>query len=166
MPARLPKEKLRLLYLLQCCNCPISAEELLEFCGDWLPFFSLQTTVFSLSDAGLIRPVVPVAGDRRYLITEAGRAALNEFKVNIPLSERESLQALSVPLAAKARTASTYPTAYHKQANGQYMVNLYILEQGSALLSLQMIAASMDQAESICRAWPARAPKIYASLFS
>ena len=164
MAARLPMEKLKLLYLMERARSPLSREDLWEFCEPWLPYFSLQSAMNELFDQGLIEGSAVFTTERRYQMAEPGMRTLHELEWEIPLSQRKRLDEDAQRMREKARNAVMYLSNYHKMDPGQYVAELRIVECGIILLQLNVNLPTMEQADALCKRWTQAAPEVYADL--
>lgn len=164
MSAKLPMEKLKLLYLMEQTRSPVSREDLWEFCDPWLSYFVLQTTLTDLFNQGLITASPVFTNERRYQITENGIKTLEQLFFEIPLSQRTRLEQDAQRMREKSRLAVMYLGDYHKADRGQYIAELRIIECGMMLLQLSVNLPTMEQADALCKRWTQAAPEVYGQL--
>lgn len=164
MSAKLPIDKLKLLYLIEQTRSPVSREDLWEACDPWLSYFILQATLNDLFDQGLIVASAVFTAERRYQITQSGVKTLKQLYREIPLSQRNRLQEDAQRIREKARFAIMYLADYHKMEPGQYIAELRIIECGITLLQLNVNLPTLEQADALCKRWTKAAPDVYRSL--
>lgn len=164
MAAKLPLEKLKLLYLMQKANTAVTDEELLSECDSWLPYFELQTTLHALLSQHMITLHPSLYENKRYALAPFGADTLSHFAREIPLSQRKRLDAAAVSLRQKARTASTYVANYHKIGQDQYLAQLQVLEQDMILLNVSVNLPTLRQAHVVCENWSENASDVYAAI--
>jgi DNA-binding PadR family transcriptional regulator len=161
MSAKLPMQRLVLLYLIERAQAPVSREDLWEFCESGLSYFALQATLSALFDQGLIAASPVLTDERRDQLTENGVRTLEQLYREIPQSHRARLDEAAALMREKARLAATYLSDYRRISPGQYLVDLRIVECGLMLVQLEVNLPTIEQADALCARWALAAPDIY-----
>ena len=164
MANSLPIGKLKLLYLMDCADIPVSDQEILQSCVDWLSYFELQTALAQMFEQKLLICQSSQAGVRRYSVAALGKQTLEHFGKEIARSVRIRLQEEGGHLRKRARDNSTFVADYQKREEGEYVARLQIVERGHALLDITVNLPTIQQADRACRHWPENANRVFQSL--
>ncbi len=164
MANSLPIGKLKLLYLMDCADIPVSDQEILQSCVDWFSYFELQTALAEMFEQKLLICQSSQAGVRRYSVAALGKQTLVHFAKEIARSVRSRLEEESVHLRKRARDASTFVADYQRREEGEYVAHLQILEQGHALLDITINLPTIQQADRACQHWPENANRVFQAL--
>lgn len=158
----LAQNKLLLLYIIKLSSSEFTKTELTNFIleKDLLNYFSIQQYLGELVEAQFLE-AIEEDKEVRYNILEKGESALYYFSSKIPKDIRESLKEDFKVQEIEKQKETQVIGEYYEKDNGQYMVNLRLVENGEVLYSLYLNVASMEQAQLICKSWKERTDKIY-----
>lgn len=164
MASSLPIGKLKLLYLMDSADIPVSDQEILQSCVDWFSYFELQTALAEMFEQKLLICQSSQAGVRRYSVAALGKQTLEHFGKEIARSVRNRLQQEAAHLRKRARDASTFVADYQRREEGEYVAHLQILEQGHALLDITVNLPTIQQADRACLHWSENANRVFQAL--
>lgn len=158
----LAQNKLILLYIIKESNYSFTKDQITEFVleKNYMNFFSIQQYLSELVDAGFII-LVENEDKEGYKLLEKGNIALDYFTSKIPNSIKEDLQAEFDLQKIKQKKETQVLAEHYQREDGQYVVNLKLVENDDTLYSLYLTVATIDQVETISNAWQERTDFIY-----
>lgn len=158
----LAQNKLLLLYIIRESNYGFTKDQITEFVleKDYMNFFSIQQYLSELIDSGFI---VLVENDEKqeYKLLEKGNIALDYFNSKIPNKIKENLESEFHFQKIQQKKETQVLSEHYKREDGQYVVNLKLVENDDTLFSLYLTVATIEQAEIISNAWKERTESIY-----
>ncbi len=159
----LAQNKLVLLYIIKESNYNFSKNELTEFIleRNYMNFFSIQQYLSELIDSSLIEVILTDDQKEVYNILEKGKIALDYFNNKIPENIKENLETEFNTQKIQQKKEAQVFSEYYQRDDGQFVVNLKLVENGDTLYSLYLNVASQDQAEMVSKSWEERTDFIY-----
>ena len=157
--------KLIVLYMLNRVTFPLSNAQLSEFILDkeYTDYFTLQQSLFELTDSGLIHPE-KLHNTTLYHITEEGRTTLTYFETKISSAIREDIDTFLSEHKYKLRNERSTPASYYQTPTGEYAAHCRVLERESTLVDLTLTVPLEAQAKAICDHWRGKSKELYATL--
>ncbi|NLY45084.1 MAG: DUF4364 family protein [Tissierella sp.] len=158
----LAQNKLLLLYILKETNYNFTKNQLTEFIleKNYMNFFSIQQYLSELIDSDFIE-LVDNDNEQHYNLLEKGNIALDYFVSKIPEKIKKDLEAEFQSQKIKQKKETQVLSEHYKRDDGQYVVNLKLVENGDTLFSLYLNVASEKQAEMIGHSWKEKTDFIY-----
>ena len=147
---KIAQDKLKLLYILNYINLPLTNAEITNFIldNDFLDYFTLQQSLGDLCDSKFV--VLNLKnGNKYYSISEAGIVALDMFSEKLPkyfIKHRELLG------------------HYYKKKDDEYIVSLQVMENESTIFSLSINVPDEELAKHICKKWDSSPETIFSSI--
>lgn len=164
---KMAQNKLILLYIIKQSPHAFSKHELNEFILDkeYMNYFFLQQYLGELIDSDLIK-LKTIDDTPKYIISEQGDLTLNYFNETIPKNLKKELEKeFQTHKKLKQREKQIVAEHYPKE-DGQYMVNLKLVENEDVLFSLYIDVPSIEQAKEICKTWEENTNSIYANIMN
>lgn len=157
--------KLIILYILNRVTFPLSNAQLSEFILDkeYTDYFTLQQTIFELTDSELIRSET-VRNTTLYHITDEGRTTLIYFENKISSAIREDIDTFLSEHKYELRNEHSAPADYYRTDTGEFAAHLKVLERDSVLIDLTLTVPAEAQAKAICSHWKDKSQEVYATL--
>ncbi len=161
------QNKLLLLYIIKKSPYKFSKTQLNEFIleKNYINFFFLQQYLSELVESNLIS-IIDNDGESHYEITEKGNTTLKYFNTKIPEDIKLELEEEFNFHRSLQKKESQVISEFFQRENGQYTVNLRLVENEDVLFSLYLNVASEDQAQLICNAWKDRTDSIYMDIIN
>lgn len=158
----LAQNKLLLLYIIRESPNNFTKNELTEFIleKNYMNFFLIQQYLNELIDSGFIE-TVDNDNKQEYIILEKGKIALDYFITKIPDRLKKELEAEFNSQKIQKKKETQVLSEYFQREDGQYVVNLRLVENGDTLYSLYLNVATLEQAELISNSWKERTDIIY-----
>lgn len=164
---KMAENKLILLYIIKQSPYAFSKHELNEFILDkeYMNYFFLQQYLGELIDSELIK-LETIDNTSKYIISEQGDLTLEYFNDNIPKSLKEELEKEFQIHKELQEKEKQIVAEYYPKEDGQYIVNLKLVENEDVLFSLYIDVPSIEQAEGICKSWKENTNSIYANIMN
>ena len=158
----LAQNKLLLLYIIKESTYNFTKNQLTEFIleKNYMNFFLIQQYLSELIDSDFIE-LVENGNEEQYNLLEKGNIALDYFINKIPEKIKKDLEAEFQSQRIQQKKETQVLTEYYQREDGQYVVNLKLVENGDTLFSLYLNVATADQAEIISHSWKERTDFIY-----
>lgn len=153
--------------MLNEVNFPLTNSQITEFLVkyQYATYFETQQTVSELTAANLITKET-VHHSTKYAITETGEQTLTYYRHQIPDSFladiQEYLQENKIELRIKASVIAGYTAA----DNGEYAVQMKLLEKGKSIFDMTLLTPSTDLAEQMCFNWEKKQAAIYSYIMA
>ncbi len=123
-------------------------------------YFDLQTALHDLKETGaVVSHRLPA--DELFDISPKGREALAMFESRIAQSMRSALLNAVPGFLSRAREQAELPARIDRDSGRAYRVTLQVVEQGAALLSLEVSLPTQELAKRVADAWPEAARGLY-----
>lgn len=161
----LTDKRLILLYVLNKISIPLTFERIVYIaCGnEWTNYFDLSEALAELTESELLTSEADAAG-QTFVISPAGKEALNEFMSRIPYSLREEIESFCEANARRIRMVSQNLSRMYKKSDGMWEVRLWVEENGAEQLSITVTCPTRTYANELCNRWVDRASDIYATV--
>lgn len=158
----LAQNKLLLLYIIKESPHTFSKNKLTEFIleKNYMNFFSVQQYLSELVDSDFI-DLIDDENEAVYSLLEKGEIALDYFIGKIPDKIKNDLEIEFKSQKIQEKKDTQVVSEHYQRDDGQYVVNLKLVENGDTLFSLYLNVASEKQAELISRSWKERTDSIY-----
>lgn len=154
--------KLIILFIIDNFKLPISSIQISDLALEhsYTEYFSLTHALGELEDAALLRHMND-GGVEKFVLTDLGQRAVNDFKTVIPFTVREGLLS-SIKKELKQMRDSICISAIYKRLNElEYVAECSIVENGQALFSISLNVGSEDFARNICTKFKVDPQKVY-----
>jgi len=160
-------EKLKLLYILNFINLPLTNIELTSYILDnnILDYFTLQQLLGDLCDSKFI-VLKAKNGNEYYSISEAGIAALEMFGEKLPLYFIKEVEENFSYLKKEIKRQRELIGHYYKRKEDEYIVSLQVMENESIIFSLSINVPTEESAKNICKKWDSNPEAIFGSIIS
>ncbi len=167
MSKALPLCKLMILYMLNEVNVPLTGSHIIECLVQYryATYFEVQQTCTELSAGGLIAAET-IHHTTRYQITGEGKQTLEYYHHLIPDSFIANIAAYLKEHKIEFRKKASVIAGYTKVKNGDYAVQLRIIEKSSSIFDMTLSAPSQEIAEQICFNWENNYMELYTHLAS
>lgn len=163
----LAQNKLILLYIIKKAPFHFTKSELNEFIlkNNYMNYFFLQQYLRELLDSNFIQSMKS-KNDKIYKISKKGDIVLNYFDHRIPdnLKEHINNEFNSYKLIEQKKTEVV--SDFYPKENGQYIVNIRLVENNNVLFSLYLDVPSLEQAKSISDMWKNNTNEIYMNIMN
>jgi hypothetical protein len=162
---KIAQDKLKLLYILNYINLPLTNIELTNYIleNNFMDYFTLQQLLSDLCEIKFVK-IMSKNGNEYYSISEAGRAALDMFGEKLPeyfISEVEkNLSYLKKELKNKRELLGHY----YKRKDDVYIVSLQVMEKESVIFNLSVNVPTEELAKNICKKWDSSPEEIFGSI--
>ena len=153
--------KLLILYFLKDLPDVIEHEELFELCTNCdggIGYFAYSDCTAELVAAGQI-----TEDEIGYAITEKGRANLDVLKSSLPYSVRSRADKLLEPAIEKLLRRAMINASYNTTGTGTY-VKLSVSDGQGAILKMDLLCGSEDQAKKIKKNFRLKAEEYYQNI--
>ncbi len=146
--------KLTILYLLNRVDHPISNNSLTNFLleNDFTDYFNLQQIMGELIDDGYVVKE-DFRGKTLYRISPSGTASIKLLERELAPSMRAEIDKYIVDNGIALRDDISVMSKYYEADFNEYIVNLYIEEDGKKLLEMNVSVPTKADAEKICSRW-------------
>lgn len=158
------ENKLLLLHAIDRLG-PVTAEQLLVFMveNEQMGYVSLQLGLAELTDGALIRKKNHPLG-ALYALTGKGHDALAMFRERIPYSRLSLVDEKASAWRQRFRREKQMLADFRKMDNGEYRVELCLLENEENLLDIAISVPTHAHAQRFCDTWIAKATSVYAHI--
>ncbi len=156
------QKKILLLYILDTSPYPLNKYEITELIleKNYLNFFSIQQYLSELVNSGFIE-IINIDEKEQIKLLEKGLIALKHFDNKIPDTIRMDLDTEFNYQKTQKKKETQVLSEYFQRENGQFTVNLKLVENNDNLFSLYLTVASKEQAELISNSWKENTNLIY-----
>lgn len=163
----LAQNKLLLLYIIKMSPYTFTDNEITEFVLDrnYMNYFSIKQYLLELVESKFIK-MVKTEKDKEYHILEKGEEALTYFENKIPQKVKDQLSKDFKFQQIIKKKETQVVADYFEKEDGQYTVNLKLVENDDNLFSLYLTVGSLSQAEIICKSWKNKTEEIYQSIIN
>ncbi len=163
----LAQSKLLLLFIIDKSNTPLSNEELTEFIleKNYMNYFLTQQYLSELVETGFIE-YREEDNKKVYKILDKGKVTLSYFEDRLPISIKNEIFIKFKQTKEEEKLAAEIVGEYFKKDNGEYLVNLKLIENTETLFSLYLNVSTEKQAKKFCEIWKANTEYIYINVFN
>lgn len=161
----LAQNKLLLLYIIKLSPNEFTKNDLTEFVlnKNYMNYFLIQQYLSELTDAGFIQ-FVKDNSEKTYKILEKGINTLSFFEDRISDKIKNELNSEFNKDKEEKKIETQIVSDYYPKENGQYVVNLKLVENEETLFSLYLDVANSKQAELICNNWKKNPDYVYQNI--
>ena len=163
--SQLAENKLLLLYILNKMNLSLSSIQITQIVleNTDINYFTLQRYIDELSKNNLIAKNL-TQGKALYSITKEGKNTLDLFNSRLPKDWCNDIDNYIAKNRSAILDESKSIGNYKKKGDGEFEVQLKILENEVELISLSLIVATQQLAKDITTNWKSHGEKIYPSI--
>ncbi len=156
------KYKLMILTLLDRSDSPLTNTLLSDFFLEkgYTDYFTLQETLHSLSESGLIRQE-PAHHNTLYGLTPAGEETLGFFKNELSRGILDDINAFLDSHSIQIKNETNVYAGYDRTIEKEYAVRCRLKEKGITKLDFTITVPKKETAEAICENWKNDAVEIY-----
>lgn len=153
--------KILILYILDRLPAPVDAQTLtdLVFCDDGIGYFDYSDCLAELVETAHIDEQ-----DGKYQITEKGSRNVREVGSSLPYSVRTKADRITAPIAEKMRRAAMITAAHTVSDAGSCTVSLALSDGIGTIVSIDLLAADTQQAETMEHYFKTHAEDVYHTL--
>ena len=165
----LAQSKLLLLFIIDKSITPLTNEELTEFIleKNYMNYFLTQQYLSELVETNFIEYCECEKENKKvYKILDKGKTTLYYFEDRLPISIKNEISIKFKQTKAEEKLASEIIGDYFKKDNGQYVVNLKLIENTETLFSLYLNVSTEKQAQKFCEIWRTNTEYIYINIFN
>lgn len=158
------EHKLLILYTIEQLGS-VTNLQLLQFMVDnqLMDYMTLQLSLGEMMDAGQLE-IIPHALGALYRLTQSGQSALAMFGKRVPYSRRQAAAQAAVAWKRRFELEQQLLSDFKKQADGQYLLSLSLLEKDSPLLLLKMTLPAWNMADLFASRWAREGQRIYSHI--
>lgn len=159
--------KLTILYILDRVDFPLPSIKLTDFMtsSDFADYFSVRQSLSDLAEDKFINKTT-MNGTVCYKITGEGGETLSFFIERIPKSVREKIDRYMKENKYRLKNEANILTDIYPSEHNDYIVRLRVMERGVALVDINLVAATENEAKLICSNWKKKSSDIYSNLFT
>ena len=152
----------KLLYIIDKSPSNLTKYELIEFLleKNYIDFFSIQQYLSELIDSDFIE-IINNDNKEQYKVLEKGNTALDCFISKIPDNIKKDLEVEFNSQKIQKKKETQVISEYFQREDGQFIVNLRLVENSDTLFSLYLNVATKEQAELISDSWKEKTDLIY-----
>lgn len=164
---RIAQDKLKLLYILNSVNVPLTNLEITNFIldNDIFDYFSLQQLLSDLKEAGFVIQNFK-NGEEYYSIAQAGIDALDMFGEKLPDYFLKQVENNFTSLKMIIKKNREILGHYYKRTDDEYVVSLQVMENESSIFSLGLNVPDEDTAKLICKKWDSNPEEIFSKIIN
>lgn len=161
------KDKIVVMYTLKKLTAEPTREQITTFFGqyDLIPYFELQSAILELEEGGFIA-AVPRSYGQAYCLTPKGNQTLDMFIERVPQSQRAQIDSYVDSFGELLLQQTRYASAFERTGRGTYKITLKAMELNDELIRIELLLPDEDSVKRAEKAWPKRAPAIYAAILA
>ena len=150
--------KFLILYLMARVAAPVDFTTLAElsFCDNGVTYFDFAEALSELVNTGHL-----TLSDDRYAITDKGRRNGSVCEDNLPFSVRQRCDRNLAKLNALLRRDAQVRTEVIPRQDGSFTVRMILDDDKGNLMTLDILAVTEDQADSLAKRFRAQPEKLY-----
>ena len=130
---------------------------------EYTNYFHLQQAISELVEAELIE-MQTISNSSYYRLTPDGKETLSYFEQDISADIRKEVKEYLKAIGRKSQDRILTPADYYTTSQGNHAVRCQVIEHGTSLVDLNIVAPNMDAAKAICKNWPSKSQEIYAKI--
>lgn len=159
--------KLIILFLLDKVDFPLTNAQISNVILNlnYTNYFNVQYSVSDLLDTEFISSE-KIGNKTYYKITATGSETLSFFHSKISPDIQEELTAYLKENQFSLRDEVSTLSEYFETKDKNYIVRLRVIEQGEAIIDLNISVPSKEDAESICNNWREKSQQVYANILT
>lgn len=157
--------KLIVLYMLRNSSTPVTNSEISEFILDreYTNYFHLQQALSELEETELIEKRI-ISNTSYYYLTDDGKNTLTYFENDISQDIRREVLQYLAEHGNSARSQVKATADYYINNQEEYVVHCQLLQKGTSVIDLSLVAPSLNAAKAMCKQWPNKYEEIYAKI--
>ncbi len=162
------QHKILLLFVFDKMEMPLTDNTVFDFCtatNTWLTYIDCKLALEELIGAGFLVTTENAAKERLYSLAPEGRICLAHFFPKLPSSIREDITCQVKSQRMSFKRKQEYFADYDKCADGNYRVNLRIVEPDKEVVEVIITVPSRGLASSVCEKWEEKAPAVYQTIY-
>ncbi len=161
---KIAQDKLKLLYILNYINIPMTNIEITNHILDnnYMDYFSLQQLLSDLCDAKFVK-LNSKNGNEYYSISEAGTEALEMFGEKLPDYFTNEI-ATNFSYFKKELKRQRELLGHYYKRNDEFIVSLQVMENESVIFNLSINVPTEILAKNICKKWDSNPEEIFGSI--
>lgn len=162
MAAPFTTYKLIVLYMISHSEREISNSQITDFILErgYTSYFHLQQAISELVEAKLLEKRT-VLNTSYYALTEEGKSVLSYLEAELSSDIRKEILEYLKAQGNEEQERILTPADCYETSQGNYAVRCQLVEKGTTLVDLNLIAPNSEAAKSICRHWPQKSQSIY-----
>ncbi len=156
------KYKLMILSLLSHSDSPLTNTQLSDFFleNGYTNYFTLQETLLSLSDSGLIRRE-QAYHNTLYDLTPAGADTLSFYENELSDGIMDDISNYLTAHAIQIRRETAVYAGYDRTIDKEFAVRCRLKEKGITRLDFTITVPKKEIAEAICMNWKEKSEEVY-----
>ena len=149
--------KLIILYMLRNSSTPVTNSEISQFILDreYTNYFHLQQALSELEETELIE---------KRTISNTSYYYLTYFENDISQDIRREVLQYLAERGNSAKSQVKAAADYYINNQEEYVVHCQLLQKGSSVIDLSLVAPSLNAAKAMCKQWPNKYEEIYAKI--
>lgn len=157
--------KLLLLYILNKMEIHLTNSQITQIVmeNDLMNYFSLQQFISELIQSNFIS-IFKEDNKEYYSLTKKSIETLEYFISRIPLDLKETIDIYILQNKDEVLKETQIKSNFSKINENEFVVNLKVIENQSALINIDLNVASNKQAKLICDNWKKNAPNMYGEI--
>lgn len=157
--------KMTILTMLSKTDFPLSNTQVSNFFleQDYTDYFTIQQTISSLLDSGLIRKESD-RGSTRYYITPSGKETLRFFEDKLTPAIMQDMANYFKKNEMTFKNESSVLADFYKSSLSGYDARCRLKENERTVIDLTLHVQTTEQAEAVCRNWKKQNADIFAYL--
>lgn len=161
----LAENKLMILYVMNQMKLPLSSSQITQIIleNSSINYFDLQQYMDDLFQSNLISKNNS-QGKSYYILTKQGKETLHLFLKRLPKKWCEEIDLYISSNGNSILNESHNIATYKKKGDGEFWVELKIIENQSIIIDLSTSVGTHQQAKDISDRWKKNGEKIYASI--
>ena len=158
------EHKLLILYTIEQLGS-VTNLQLLQFMVDnqLMDYMTLQLSLGEMMEAGQLE-MIPHALGALYRLTDSGQNALAMFVKRVPYSRRQAAAQAAVAWKRRFELEQQLLSDFKKQADGQYLLSLSLLEKDAPLLLMKLLLPAWNMADLFASRWAREGQRIYSHI--
>lgn len=162
---KVAQDKLKLLYILDYINIPLTNIEITNYIleNNYMDYFSLQQLLSDLCDSKFLK-LNSKNGNEYYLISEAGKAALDMFGDKLPEYFTNEVNSNGLYLKKQLKRQRELIGHYYKKTDDVYIVTLQVMENESVIFNLSVNVPTESLAKNVCKKWDSNPEEIFGNI--
>lgn len=159
--------KLIILFLLDKVDFPLTNAQISNIILNlnYTNYFNVQYSVSDLLDTEFISSE-KIGNKTYYKITPTGSQTLSFFHNKISPAIQEELTEYLKENQFSLRDEVSTLSEYFETKDKNYIVRLRVIEQGEAIIDLNLSVPSKEDAENICNNWREKSQQVYAYILT
>jgi predicted transcriptional regulator len=161
------ENKLLLLYIIEKLNVKISNLQITKIAleNKLMNYFFLQQYLNELCENKLLN-ITTENTKNYYIITEAGKQALNFFSNRIDEEKKNHINSLIRKIQKNIKNETKILADFTPVSENEYIVDCKIQEDTFSLLELKVLVGTKTDARSICDNWKSNTQDIYVEILN